>query len=180
VLEDHRLVQRLRRGDRAALRCIYEKYKDDLLTIGTCLLVDVAAAEDVLHDVFVAFAGGIDGFQLRSSLRGYLATCVANRARDELRKKSRRDIPLADVGEGPASTTEPATQLIDRQETQRLYRALAELPDEQREAITLHLHGGMRFNQIARHQEVSINTVQSRYRYGLEKLRSLLNTGVRS
>jgi RNA polymerase sigma factor (sigma-70 family) len=55
---------------------------------------------------------------------------------------------------------------------------MAELPYQQREVIILHFQGGMRFKAIAKSQDVSINTIQSRYRYGLDKLRSLLNSEV--
>ncbi|MHC4692661.1 MAG: sigma factor-like helix-turn-helix DNA-binding protein, partial [Planctomycetota bacterium] len=49
---------------------------------------------------------------------------------------------------------------------------------EQREVIILHLQGGMMFSHIARLQGISVNTIRSRYRYGLDKLRSLLNSEV--
>lgn len=52
---------------------------------------------------------------------------------------------------------------------------MAQLPYEQREVVMLHLHGGMMFKQIAKSQHVSINTIQSRYRYALDKLRRLLD-----
>jgi len=54
------------------------------------------------------------------------------------------------------------------------------LPYEQRETITLHLHGGLTFREIAEHQDVSINTAQSRYRYGLDRLRSILEVGAKT
>jgi RNA polymerase sigma-70 factor (ECF subfamily) len=53
--------------------------------------------------------------------------------------------------------------------------ALAELPYEQREAVVLRFCSGMRFRAIARMQGVSTNTVQGRYRYGLDKLKTLLD-----
>jgi len=56
---------------------------------------------------------------------------------------------------------------------------LARLPYDQREVIVLHLHHGTRFSEIAEAQHVSINTVQSRYRYGMDKLRSMLNGEVK-
>jgi RNA polymerase sigma factor (sigma-70 family) len=173
VGEDALLIRQLRRGDRAALHRIYEQYKDDLLTIAGCLLVDRAAAEDCLHDVFVGFAAGIAKLRLRSNLKGFLAVCMANRARDQLRRRPRQ-VPLADVGDIVAAGPDPPTQVINCEETARLYAALAELPYEQREVIALRLRGQLRFREIARHQGVSTNTVQSRYRYGLDKLRTLL------
>ena len=61
-------------------------------------------------------------------------------------------------------------------ETQhRIHQALAKLPDQQREVIILRLRAEMKFHEIARMLSVSINTVQSRYRYGIEKLKYLLN-----
>jgi RNA polymerase sigma-70 factor (ECF subfamily) len=53
--------------------------------------------------------------------------------------------------------------------------ALNQLPFEQREVIVLHLKGGIKFREIALMQEVSIDTIKSRYRYGLKKLRSMLD-----
>jgi RNA polymerase sigma-70 factor (ECF subfamily) len=59
---------------------------------------------------------------------------------------------------------------------QLLSAAMAQLPYEQREAVALHLGSGMSFPEIARIQDASVNTVQGRCRYGLQKLRSLLNS----
>jgi DNA-directed RNA polymerase specialized sigma24 family protein len=49
----------------------------------------------------------------------------------------------------------------------------------EREVIVLHLQGGLKFGEIAQSQNVSVNTVQSRYRYGLNKMRSILDGEVK-
>ena len=54
--------------------------------------------------------------------------------------------------------------------------ALTELPYEQREAVLLHLQAGLKFREIANVQRISAKTAESRYRYGLNKLRSMLNS----
>jgi len=54
-------------------------------------------------------------------------------------------------------------------------RALEKLPLEQREIVVLRLQGDMKFHQIAAMLDISLNTAQSRYRYGMEKLRQLLS-----
>jgi RNA polymerase sigma factor (sigma-70 family) len=78
---------------------------------------------------------------------------------------------------GQMKTTQrnPVQLLIHDEELERASFAIAELPFEQREVVVLHLQGNMRFRQIAKMRNVSIKTIQSRYRYGLNKLRSLLN-----
>ncbi|MBN1346414.1 MAG: sigma-70 family RNA polymerase sigma factor [Phycisphaerae bacterium] len=172
--EDRTLVEQMRRGDTAALRRIYLKYRDDLHAVATYLLADASQAEDVLHEVFVGFASGANGFHLRSDLRAYLATCVANRARDRLRRRFMKDVPLDQGAPVPDPGPEPVQEAMMNERAGRLYAALSELPIEQREAITLHLHGGLAFRAIARDLGVSVYTVKSRYRYGLQKLRSVL------
>ena len=57
----------------------------------------------------------------------------------------------------------------------QLNNAIAKLPAEQRDVITLRLKGEMKFREIARLKGTSINTIQGRYRYGLKRLRSILN-----
>ena len=107
-VEDRLLVWRLNRGDATALSRVYEKYRDDLLRLAVSLLNNAATAEDVVQDVFVRFAGSARVFRLTGSLKGYLATCVANAARNAIKAGRRREadrldesMDLAADGEGP-------------------------------------------------------------------------------
>jgi RNA polymerase sigma-70 factor (ECF subfamily) len=175
MLEDKLLVLRFNRGDRCVLHRIYDKYKDDLVTLAAALLMDVSSAEDVVHDVFIAFLDSAGRFRLTGSLKGYLATCVANRARNLNKAARRHQGPaLEDVPDAPGEAL-PEQAAIFGEQLARLSGALLQLPYEQREVLLLRCHSGMRFAAIARVQDVSINTVQGRYRYAVEKLRSLLN-----
>ncbi len=178
MVEEKILVWKFNRGSKDALRRIYEKYKDDLLGLAITLLRDRSLAEDVVHDVFVSFAGAVGTFHLSGTLKGYLSTCVANSARDRNRLRSPRDAG-PDVVEGAGSNSDgPMEYAVGCEESDELKDLLARLPYEQREIIVLHLHHGMRFREIAKALGISINTVQSRYRYGLDKLRSILNSVV--
>jgi RNA polymerase sigma-70 factor (ECF subfamily) len=85
MLEEKLLVWRFNRGHTDALREIYERYKVDLVTLATALLANKAEAEDVVHDVFVGFLRSRGKFRLTGSLKAFLATCVANRARNRNR-----------------------------------------------------------------------------------------------
>jgi RNA polymerase sigma-70 factor (ECF subfamily) len=177
MLEDKVLVWKLNRGNKEVLRRIYEKYKDDLVTLAAALLHNVSAAEDAVHDVFLSFIESSDTFRLTGSLRGYLSTCVANNARNRFRAKQRRPSIGLDEAELIASGSEgPDYSAIFGEELERLNRALGQLPYEQREVLLLRLQAGMKFRTIADSVGVSVNTIQGRYRYGLDKLRSLLNS----
>ena len=174
MLEDKRLILDLKRGDKQALRRIYMEYKDYLLTIAASMLHDTYAAEDVLHDVFISFAGGIGNIQLRGSLKSYLTASVMNRVRDMYRKKKHHLVELEEAGQLAADSDGPVRSAEFGEEAGRLTDALARLPLEQRETIVLHLNAGMKFKEIARMQKIPLSTVQGRYRYVLEKLRTIL------
>jgi RNA polymerase sigma-70 factor (ECF subfamily) len=172
--EDQRLLRRLHRGDTEALSRIYEKYKDSLLTLAVSVLYDIHTAEDCLHDVFVNFAKAAAGLEINSSLKGYLISCVVNCARNRIKKGKNFSPCQIEETDPPAALSDPAGQLIDNEESTRVFQALAKLSDEQHEVITLHIYGEMKFKEISDFLDISINTVQSRYRYGIEKLRTLL------
>lgn len=171
---DELLVRQCREGNREAMRSIYERHKNELLTLAHALLNDLAAAEDVVHDVFVTFAESADKFRLTGSLKGYLATCICNRARDRLRSMNLAREKLNDYRPELKDPPGPDQALAQAEGANQLRAALAQLPDEQREVILLHFKAELTFREIAQWQEVSINTVQGRYRYGLDKLRVLL------
>ena len=173
MLQDSDLLVRLQSGDGDALRSLYDRYKHDLLTVATYLLADSSVAEDVLHDVFVAFATSASRLSLRSSLRGYLLACVTNRVRDQYRRRSKETVPLEEI-EVPSDEPRPIQAMVDSEDNDRLRAALLCLPYEQRAVITLHLHGDLTFREIAQELGISINTATSRYRYGLAQLRNTL------
>ena len=178
MVEDKILIWRFRRGSREALGRIYCKYEGLLVTVASAILGDLASAEDAVHDVFLNLARSPDKVGLNGNLRHFLVVCVANRARDRLR--SRRETVLVDeiefhVPEGQ----QPEVMASLQEELRRTWSGLIQLPHEQREVVVLHLVAGLKFRQIAGTLGISINTVQSRYRYGMQKLRSLLNGEIR-
>jgi RNA polymerase sigma-70 factor (ECF subfamily) len=175
MFEDKLLIRQFKQGSEQAFSRIYEKYKNYLLTLTTALLNDVAAAEDVVHSVFVGLAESIEDFELTGSLKKYLAICALNRARNAKKAGQLSAVPISEAEHAASDSARPEHSAILAEDSQRINDALARLPYEQREVITLHLKAEMKFRQIASLQNESINTIQSRYRYGLEKLRSLLD-----
>ncbi len=177
MLEDKLLIWRLKRGHEPALVRVYMKYRSLLLKLACGLVRDTGTAEDLVQDVFVSLAESVDRLHVNGSLKGYLIQSVINRARNLNRAQNVRrsgnhgadDIVAPDEAR-------PERWVLHHDQLEHLHRALEQLPSEQREVVTLHLRAELTFREIARLQEVSINTVQSRYRYGIEKLRALMNS----
>ena len=144
-----------------------------MFTVALSLIHDVQTAEDCLQDVFVRLAEGAADIKIRRNIKGYLISSVANRARDRLRKNAK----LLDRAENfgcSACNTDPLKVLIEREQSARIFNTLMRLPYDQREVFVLHVQAGMKFKKIAELQNISIKTVISRYRYGIEKLQELL------
>jgi len=181
MMEDRLLIWRFQRGSREALRRIYEKYKNDLLKLAISLVTDVNTAEDVVQDVFVSFARSAARIRIRGDLRKYLFACVANRVRNRKRDEQRHEtIGLEGADCLLCDLRRPEQWAIVNEELRRLSVAIAQIPYEQREVVSLYMQGDLTFRQIAVIQNASINTVQGRYRYGMNKLRSLLNGELRN
>jgi RNA polymerase sigma-70 factor (ECF subfamily) len=180
MIEDKLLIWRIKHGSNDALGRLYKKYKDNLLRLAFGLLNDRAAAEDIVHDCFVSIAQSPEKLKLSGNFKSYLATCVVNRLRNANKSRQRWKVAGLDEAETAMSNlTRPEQWIIDSEQLKLLNNTMAQLPNQQREVIILHAQGEMKFKAIAELQGVSINTVQSRYRYGLDKLRSILNSEVK-
>lgn len=178
-MEDKLLIWKLNRGSEDALCRIYEKYRDELVRIAAGLLNDVSAAEDVVQDVFLMLVHSADKYEIRKSLKGYLTSCVANKVRNLNRgKRTQEPVSLDEVKPGVSDCKAPDQCVVCDKEFQHLYKAMTQLPYEQKEAVILHIQGRMKFKEIAKLQGTSIKTTLSRYSYGLNKLRSILNSEV--
>jgi RNA polymerase sigma-70 factor (ECF subfamily) len=179
MIEDKLLIWKFKRGSKDALRRIYEKYKNELLKLAVVLVNDVNAAEDTVQDVFVNFAQSAEEIRISGNLKKYLAVCVANRIRNRKRDQQRHQLSSIDeANDVSCNLKRPEQWAILSEQLKLLSNAMAQIPDKQREVVALYMQGEMTFRQIAGIQNVSIDTIQGRYRYGLDKLRSLLDSEV--
>jgi RNA polymerase sigma-70 factor (ECF subfamily) len=142
---------------------LYDEYGASLYRYALMLLADHAAAEDAIHQVFarlVARPPAIDEDE------HYLRRAVRNECYSALRARVSRGFE--------APLLEPAAPDARHEERMSLDAAIRELPIDQREVIHLHVFEGRTFQEIATFAGESINTIASRYRYALEKLRQAL------
>jgi RNA polymerase sigma factor (sigma-70 family) len=178
-MEDKLLVIKCKRGSTEALERIYEKYRKDMFILAIALLHNASVAEDIVHDVFVSFVQALEQFRLTGSLKGFLLTCVANRARNANKAKYLRVVESNPKESFSSDRDNPSVSISCNEQLQKLSSAMSELPYEQCEIIMLHFQAGMKFKSIADSTGVSVNTIKSRYRYGLEKLKVILEKEVR-
>jgi RNA polymerase sigma factor (sigma-70 family) len=179
MLEDKRLIRRLQGGRVDALRRVYDKYKLDLLKLAILLTGDTHRSEDAVQDVFLRLAESFDRISDHGNLKNFLITCLINRIRTLRRDGQRHEVaPPSEAATQTARSSPPDHWAVVNEQMQRISQAMAGLPIEQREVVTLRFEADLGFPEIARIQNAPINTVQGRYRYGMEKLRALLDSEV--
>ena len=143
---------------------LYDEHGASLYRYALMLLADHAAAEDAVQQVFAA----VMRQPAIANPAHYLRRAVRNECYSVLRRRVSQ--PVLD-----RPLLEPiTTEAVSADERIALERAIVALPPEQREVIHLHVFEGMTFQEAADAAGESINTMASRYRYALEKLRGLL------
>jgi RNA polymerase sigma-70 factor (ECF subfamily) len=149
---------------------LYDRPVPSLYRYALLILADPAAAEDVVQDVFAAVVRrGIS--DVRSS-EAYLQRAVRNGCYSVLRRR-RRTVRADDASERDPLLLEAMTTSADRPEERLAFEhALRRLPPDQREVVHLKVFEGWTFQAIADMTGDSINTIASRYRYAMEKLRA--------
>ena len=151
-----------------------------MLVLSMAMLNYKSASVDVMHDVFLTFVLNIEKFSLTGSLKSYLLTCLANRARNFNKAKHRQNVELDPVEPVSSGSDGPVQTIMCNEQLRQLSSAVAQLPYDQREVIMLHFQAGMTFRTIGRSLGISANTAKSRYRYGLDKLRSIFENEVKN
>ena len=161
------------------LEQVYLNHKNSLLKFAYVLVGNIETAEDIVQDVFVGFARAAGRKEKFSNIKGYLMTAVLNKARNYYRHSNKNTvIGLDNAEEIPSSNRSAEQWAILSEQLQLLSKAMGELPCEQREVVSMYMDGHLTFKQIAHIQEVSISTVQGRFRYGIERLQRLLGNEV--
>jgi RNA polymerase sigma factor (sigma-70 family) len=156
---------------------LYDAYGASLYRYAVMLLLDPAAAEDAVHQVFMAVlrlhrdsGGPVTPDRHMEDEARYLRTAVRNECYSALRRRRTRNET------GHAATLEPAQPGVVAEERLALERAIRELTPDQRDVVHLHVFEGLTFREIGELTDTSINTVASRYRVALSALRARLTS----
>jgi len=152
-------------GDRAAQAAIFEAYKDRVARQVFRMTGDASSVDDLVQEVFISAFSALGRFRGDAQLGTWLYTIAANRVRNwwdsQRRRRRREDIASAHPGDDVAT---PEADLEARQQRDRLYRALGELPDKLRESFVARAIEGMNLHEASAALGVPISTVSYRTR----------------
>ncbi len=181
-------MERYRDGDASAFEPLLRRHQGPIYRFLLRHVGDPATAEDLTQETFVRVVNGRSSFRTGAVFTTWVYTIARNLAIDELRRRRHRrhrsldepgrssdgeaGRPLGETVIDPEARTEEAASRSETRDV--IASAVARLPEEQREVFVLREMGDLPFDEIAQVVGCNVNTVKSRMRYALERLRSAI------
>jgi RNA polymerase sigma-70 factor (ECF subfamily) len=176
--EDLGLLERIRRGDTEGAAELFERYAPALLRFTDRMLSDRGAAEEVTQEVFVKVITRAHQYDGRAGVASWLFAIAANACRDRRRRDRRASVVPLEAAPELRSRGEGVEAVIMSEQRRKAVRlALANLSEEQREALVLARYHGMPYAEIARTLGISVGAVKTRIFRAVETLKAHFSEG---
>ena len=169
-MDERLLVERLKAGDEPAFRYLVETWQAMVYNTALGIVQKPTDAEDLAQEVFLQVHQSIHHFKGDSKLSTWIYRITITKSLDHERRKKRKKrfaFVTSIFGEDDQVMVEPPEfnhpgVLLDRKEdASKLFKAIAELPDNQRIAFTLHKLEGLSYQEVGEIMDSSISSVES-------------------
>ncbi len=183
---DEALMFRYKRGEVRAFEVLMVRHRTAIFNFIFRYTRDRTAAEDLMQETFLRLIKAAESYEKSAKFTTFLYTIARNLCVDASRRGKHRQATSLDAPVHGSEDQVPLVEriadgqkasdgrVLDRELGERLKKAIEELPDEQREIFLLREVSDLQFNEIAEIVGIPENTVKSRMRYALEKLRQSL------
>jgi len=182
-LTESELIQGLRNGDESAFKYLVETYQDRIYNTALAIVQNAEDAEDVAQEVFIQVYRSIHSFKGESKLSTWLYRIATTRALDLLRsRKSKKRAGFIQrlFGEGNEPVYEipdfhhPGVALDKKENAAKLFKAIRQLPENQKIAFTLHKVEDLSYQEISAIMKTSVAAVESLMHRAKQNLRKIL------
>ena len=170
-------MMRFAAGDADAFDALYARHRSGVFRYLLRQCQNRATAEELFQDVWMNLVHARARYRVQAKFPTYLYTLAHNRLIDHFRRHKRLHVvPLGEDDADPVElqaspTLQPERGAQAREQAARLLQLVAELPHVQREAFLLHEEGELSLDEIAQVTGTNRETVKSRLRYAMDKLR---------
>jgi RNA polymerase sigma-70 factor (ECF subfamily) len=192
--DDLQLIRRLRAGDEQAFAVLVRRYQDAMVRLASTFVPNAAVAEEVVQDTWIGVLRGISAFEGRASFKTWVFSILVNRAKTT-GARERRSIAIGD-GEpavagsrfGPGGQwAEPPRHWVDDADDRmaadkladRIRSAIAELPDRQRQVVTLRDIDGLSGDAVCQVLEISEGNQRVLLHRGRSRVRQVIENETR-
>ena len=182
-MTESELIQGLQKGEEPAFKFLVDTYQDRVFNTAIGIVQNAEDAEDVAQEVFIQVYRSIHGFKGESKLSTWLYRIATTRALDLLRsRKSKKRFGLIQrlFGEGNEPVYEvpdfnhPGVALDQKENAARLFKAIGQLPDNQKTAFTLHKMEDLSYQEVSDVMKTTVAAVESLMHRAKQNLRKIL------
>ena len=181
---DEALMRGYRDGDLHAFKELYLRHSAGLYRFIAWRSPRKEWVDEIVQDSWASLHAARTGYEPVAGFRTYLYQIARNRLTDLLRQKQMASTdaaaqengeePLSQLDDTPHESLSPEAVLEKKQRIAHLHKAIRALPNEQKEALVLQQFNGLSLEEIAQVTDVPLETVKSRLRYAMQKLRTQL------
>jgi RNA polymerase sigma-70 factor (ECF subfamily) len=176
-VNERELVERCRRGDEGAFEELVDGYKNLVFALIARTVQDRMRAEDLAQDVFLRIHRGLPYFRGEARLSTWIYRIVANVCVQERGQQGGRPVVSLDDARAPVRTPAVADRHPgDLELRDRLEKAIAQLPAQQRLLVAAHYLQGVQYEDLAEALRMPLGTVKTQLFRAKQQLRRLLGT----
>ena len=182
---EQELVIQLQQGNEAAFRKLVDAYEKMVYNTALGIVQNEDDADDITQEVFIQAYQSLTDFKGASKISTWLYRITLGKALDLEKKKKRKkrfgfvQALFGSSGEETVPAVEfdhPGVQLENKENAASLFKALKQLPDNQRIAFTLHKMEGRSYNEVAEIMDTTVTAVESLMARGRTNLKKILST----
>jgi len=174
-LKDQILLRKIRKGDIQAFKELFHTHYAGMMRYAAVLVGKEEVAEGVVQDVFYNIWKNHGSLKILKSWQSYLYRSVYNNSMMVLRKKRREQYLEDSIFTEPASESpDPLEELAWSETSERVSRAIGELPARTREIFLLNRQEGLKYREVAEQLQISVKTVEANMGKALAALRESL------
>ena len=175
--KDSQLMRAYAKGDSAAFEVLYRKHKDALYRFFLRQCGNQSRAEELYQDVWLRVINARDSYEHKAKFTTWLYRIAHNILIDHFRKPQTQTDDETDAENVPDdAANDPEVILSGQEKIERFRVQLKNLPKEQQEVFLLKEEAGLSLEEIALSVGESKETVKSRLRYAVKKLKQALNS----
>ncbi len=161
-------------GKLVELENVITEFQNQLFRFAFFRTGSYAEAQDIVQDVFIKLYYETSNLQFVTNLKSYLYKSISNACMDYRRKTIKLKFQPIEKTVFPAEMhqSQSSEEWIQKEEFKRLENLLDELPEEQADTIRMRVFDELSFVEIAEVLEIPVTTIKSRFKYGIDKLKS--------
>jgi RNA polymerase sigma-70 factor (ECF subfamily) len=168
------IIKEIKDGNEQCFKNLFETYYSDLVVFAFGILQDRECAEDIVQNFFVNFWCKRKSLKIESSFEGYFYRSVRNACLNQIRNRKNRELKIKEMALDTTVIQYDESDKDEHSDLNALYKAISLLPDQRRKIFMLCCFDNIKYHDVAKLLNISVNTVRTQMGRAYKSLRKHL------